>query len=174
MLLSYAGTSPLIGQSVFIAANATVLGAVTIGDFSSIWYGAVVRGDVGTIHIGTRTNIQDLSMIHVTGDRHNTWIGDDVTVGHRAILHGCTLGNRTLIGMGAILLDGAVIGDNCLIGAGTLVAPRTKIPSGSLVLGSPGKVVRPLTDTERNGLVQSSETYIRLAKEHHSSVLECP
>ena len=170
MILSYAKDCPKLGRDVFVAENATVLGKVTIGDNSSIWYGSVIRGDVGAIHIGSRTNIQDLSLIHVTTDEHDAWIGDDVTVGHRVILHGCTVKAGCLVGMGAIILDGAVIGEGSLIGAGSLIAPRMEIPSGSLVLGSPGKVVRTLSEREQRELGESAAHYIEIARRHRSEV----
>ena len=166
MIMNYDGVSPALGRDVFVAPNATVLGSVALGDNASVWYGAVLRGDVGSITVGARTNIQDLSVVHVTTDQFNTVLGDDVTVGHRVILHGCTLRDRILVGMGSILMDGVVVEEDSLIGAGTLLTPGTHIPSGSLVLGSPGRVVRPLRDDERDEIRRSAEHYIAVAARH--------
>ena len=166
MLINYDGTSPVVGKDVFVASSATVLGSVALGDHASVWYGSVLRGDVGSITVGARTNIQDLSVIHVTTDQFNTIVGDDVTVGHRVILHGCTLKDRILVGMGSILMDGVVVEENSLIGAGTLLTPGTHIPAGSLVLGSPGRVVRPLRDNERDEILRSAEHYTAVAERH--------
>jgi carbonic anhydrase/acetyltransferase-like protein (isoleucine patch superfamily) len=166
MIMDYDGTSPTLESDVFVAPNATVLGAVALGAHASVWYGAVLRGDVGSITVGARTNIQDLSVVHVTTDQFNTVLGDDVTVGHRVILHGCTLRDRILVGMGSILMDGVVVEEDSLIGAGTLLTPGTHIPSGSLVLGSPGRVVRPLRDDERDEIRRSAEHYIAVAARH--------
>ncbi|MED5465391.1 MAG: gamma carbonic anhydrase family protein, partial [Myxococcota bacterium] len=118
------------------------------------------------ITVGARTNIQDLSVVHVTTDQFNTIVGDDVTVGHRVILHGCTLKDRILVGMGSILMDGVVVEEDSLIGAGTLLTPGTHIPAGSLVLGSPGRVVRPLRDGERDEILLSAEHYTAVAERH--------
>jgi len=148
-----------LGQGVFIAKGAVVVGDVTLGDASSIWYNAVLRGDINRIVIGHHTNIQDNSVVHLEADQP-CLIGNYVTVGHAAIVHACTVGDETLIGMGSVLLDGAVIGRHCLIGARALVTPRTQIPDGSLVLGMPAKVVRPLTEEEKKGLKASAERYV--------------
>lgn len=166
MIIDYDNTSPTLGDNVFIAQSATVIGNVALGQSSSIWYGSVLRGDVGQIHIGARSNIQDLSVIHVTTDLYDTWVGDDVTVGHRVILHGCKIENKCLIGMGAIILDGAVIGEGSLIGAGSLITPRTQIPAGSLVMGSPGRVVRQLNAKERAEIEFSAKHYVDIAQKH--------
>jgi carbonic anhydrase/acetyltransferase-like protein (isoleucine patch superfamily) len=149
--------------------SAQVVGDVELGEDSSVWFNAVLRGDVNPIRIGRRTNIQDLSVIHVTRHTHPTHVGDDVTVGHRVILHGCTVGHRVLVGMGAILMDGVEVGDECIIGAGALLTPGTKVPPSSLVVGSPGKVKRPITEEERAFLRKSAEGYVHLAAEHRAS-----
>lgn len=146
------------------------MGDVHLGDGANVWYGSVLRGDVMPIRVGARTNIQDLTVVHVTSGEYPTHIGHDVTVGHRAIIHGCTVGDFCLIGMGAILLDGAEIGDYSLIGAGAVVTPGTKIPPGSLVLGSPGRVVRQVSDEEREGFVDSARHYVELARRHRASL----
>ncbi len=165
-LVDFEGAFPSTGQGVFVAGGARVIGDVRIGAESSVWYNSVLRGDVCPITIGERTNIQDLCVIHVTSGMHDTLVGDEVTVGHRAILHGCEIGDRCLIGMGAVILDGAVIEPECLIAAGTLIPPGMRVPSGSLVMGSPGKVKRELTDHERQSIVVSAHHYVELAKRH--------
>jgi len=153
---------PSLGQGVYIATGAVVLGDVALGDFSSVWYNAVVRGDINRIGVGHHSNVQDQAVLHVADDLP-CLVGNYVTVGHSAILHACSVGDETLIGMGAAVLDGAVIGKHCLIGAKALVTPRTRIPDGSLVLGSPAKVVRVLTEEERAGLKESAEKYVHNA-----------
>jgi carbonic anhydrase/acetyltransferase-like protein (isoleucine patch superfamily) len=159
-ILAFKGTRPQVDPSVFVAPNATVIGDVVIGEESSIWFGTVVRGDVYPIRIGARTNIQDNAVVHVTGDKAMTTIGDDVTVGHLAIVHGCTVGNRCLIGMGSIVLDEAVIEDECLVGAGALVPPRMRIPARSLVLGSPAKVIRTLREADLEQIRTAAALYV--------------
>ena len=149
--------------SAFLAGNATVIGAVYADEQSSIWFHAVVRADINEIRIGKRTNIQDGSILHVADD-HPVRIGDDVTCGHRALIHACTIGSRVLIGMGAIILDGAEIGSDTIIGAQTLVTKGTRIPPGSLVLGSPGKVIRTLTQQEIADLPKLAAKYVAVAQ----------
>lgn len=168
MITTYQGNAPELGRDVFVAASADVMGRVTLGDEASVWYGCVLRGDVGSIRIGARTNIQDLSVVHVTTGTFDTTIGDDVTVGHRAILHGCTVHDLALIGMGAILLDGSVVESECIIGAGALVSPGTRIPRGSLALGSPARVIRPLKPAELENLRASAAHYVSVAREHQA------
>jgi len=160
------GVTPRLHASVFVADGAQVIGDVEIGEESSVWYNTVLRGDVNRIRIGCRTNIQDLTMIHVENGTHPTRVGDDVTVGHHVVLHGCTIGHRVLVGIGAIVLNGVVIEDDAFIAAGTLLIPGTHVPSGSMVMGSPGRVKRPLTDAERAGLLASSAGYVLNAKLH--------
>ncbi|NKB80564.1 MAG: gamma carbonic anhydrase family protein [Nitrospirales bacterium] len=166
MLKSYRGTMPTIAPDVFIEETAVIIGDVTIGPDSSVWFNSVVRGDVHWIHIGHRTNIQDLCLLHVTHDTYPLSIGDDVTVGHHVVLHGCTVNDRVLIGMGAIIMDGAVISEECIVGAGALVTERTIIPPQSLVLDSPAKVIRPLTNDEHIWLKQSAQNYVQYAKQY--------
>ena len=161
--------TPRVHPSCFIEDSAQVIGDVELGEDSSVWFNSVLRGDVNAIRIGQRTNIQDLTMVHVTSNRFTTTIGDDVTVGHHVVLHGCKVGNRVLVGMGAIVMDDVEIGDDCIIGAGTLLTPGTKIPSGSLVVGSPGKVKRALTDEERSFLLESAKHYVHTAADHRAS-----
>jgi len=150
---------PRLGKGVFIARGAIVIGDVTLGDFSSVWYNAVLRGDINRIVVGHHTNIQDNSVLHLESELP-CLVGNYVTVGHAAIVHACTVGDETLVGMGSVILDGAIIGRQCLIGARALVTPRTQIPDGSLVLGAPAKVVRPLTAPERESLKGSAEKYV--------------
>jgi carbonic anhydrase/acetyltransferase-like protein (isoleucine patch superfamily) len=169
-VLEYSGVWPKLGERVFIAPNATVIGDVHIGDESSIWFGTVVRGDVFHIRIGRRTNIQDNSVIHVTTGQHATIVGDNVVVGHRVILHGCTIEDNVLIGMGAIVMDRAVIGKGSLVGAGALVTEGTVIPPGMLALGSPAKAKRPLNDAEKEHVLRASEGYAMLAQQYAASI----
>jgi carbonic anhydrase/acetyltransferase-like protein (isoleucine patch superfamily) len=165
-ILPFEGVSPSLGRDVFLAPNATLVGKVVIGDESNVWFGAVLRGDVGSITIGRRTNIQDLTMVHMTGGVSDTRIGDDVTVGHSAVLHGCDIGHRCLIGMGSILLDNVVVGDECVIGAGALLPQRMVVPPRSLVLGSPARVVRPVNDAELRMGLEASRRYLELVAKY--------
>ena len=167
-IYEHKGVRPTLGRDVFIAPNATVIGDVHLGDESSVWFGAVLRGDVFPIRFGARTNVQDGSVVHVTGGKAKTTVGDDVTVGHMVLLHGCTVGNRCLVGMGSILLDGCEIGDECLIGAGSLIAPRTKIPPRSMVMGRPGKVVRALSDDDLAMVREAGQLYVGYARTFRS------
>ena len=153
-----------IHESVFIADGAIVKGNVTIGEDSSVWYNAVVRIEKSEIIIGKRTNIQDCCVIHGDED-FPVYIGDNVTVGHTAIIHGCTIKSNTLIGMGAVVLNGAVIGENCVVGAGALVTEGTIIPDGSLVLGSPAKVKRQVVQKDLDLIIDSADVYVKEAKE---------
>jgi len=166
VIRAFRGKAPVVPAGCFVDASAQLLGDVVLGEDSSVWMNAVVRGDVQPVRIGARTNIQDLSLVHVQSRGFATHIGDDVTVGHHVVLHGCTVGNRVLVGMGAILLDGVKVGDDCIIAAGALLAPGTEVPPGHLVMGSPGKVKRPITDTERAFLVESARTYAGYAREY--------
>jgi carbonic anhydrase/acetyltransferase-like protein (isoleucine patch superfamily) len=149
---------PVLGKGVYIARGAVVVGDVTLGDGASIWYNAVLRGDINRIVIGEGSNIQDNSVIHLADD-FPCIVGRGVTVGHSAIVHACKIGDECLIGMGAVVLDGAEVGAQCLIGARALVTQNVKIPDGSLVLGSPAKIVRALTDEERAGLKYWAKKY---------------
>jgi len=149
LIAEIGGKSPQIDASAFVAPGAVVLGDVTLGEGSSVWFGCVLRGDCGAIRIGKRTNIQDLTCGHMTDGLSELTIGDDVTVGHGVILHGCTIEDGALIGMGSTLLDGVVVGAGSVVAAGSLVPPRMVIPPGSLVRGNPAKVVREATEAER-------------------------
>ena len=145
--IKYKGKTPRVGEKVFVAEGACLVGDVTIGDDSSVFYNAVLRGDLAEIKIGKRTNIQDNVTVHVSTGV-GVYVGDEVTVGHGAVLHGCTIDDNVLVGMGAIIMDGAHVKKNCIIGAGALVTHGKEFPEGSLVMGSPAHVVRPLTTEE--------------------------
>lgn len=160
MIRRYKGITPRIHPTAYIDPSAQVIGDVEIGEASSIWMNAVVRGDVHWIRIGARSNVQDGTVVHVMNETHPTTVGDDVTIGHAAVIHGCTIGDRVLIGMGAILLNGATIGDDSIVAAGTLVTEEMKVAPRSLVMGSPGRVKRPLTDAEVASILQYSERYV--------------
>ncbi len=162
---TYLRQQPRLGAGVYIARGATVVGAVSLGDRASVWYGAVLRGDINRIEVGEGTNIQDNAVVHLADD-YPAIIGRYVTVGHSAIVHACTIGDECLIGMGATVLDGAEVGARCLIGAHALVTPGTRIPAGSMVLGSPGKVVRELSEEEQGKLRYWADKYVANAAYH--------
>jgi carbonic anhydrase/acetyltransferase-like protein (isoleucine patch superfamily) len=178
MILPHHGQWPKIHETAFVAPSADLVGEVEIGAHSSVWFQVVIRGDVNRIRIGSRTNIQDHSMLHVTrakqanehGKGSALTIGDEVTVGHRVMLHGCTVGNRVLIGMSATIMDDAVIGDDCIVGAGTLVTKGMVVPNGHLVMGTPAKVVRPLKPEELAFLPKSAANYVADSVEYHGYV----
>ena len=161
---SYLEHTPVVDPTAFVHESAVLIGEIEVGAESSIWPNTTLRGDDGAIVIGARTSIQDGSVIHATEDMSSTRIGDQVTIGHRAIIHGATIGSNTIVGMGSIVLDNAEIGENCLIGAGSLVTSRVKIPAGSLVLGSPAKVVRPLTQKELEWVEYSWKRYVEQSR----------
>lgn len=169
-ILTFEGHEPQLAPDAFVAPGAFVMGQVTLGAQSNIWYNCVLRGDVMPITVGARTNIQDLSMIHVSTGTFSCHIGDDVTIGHKATIHGCIIGNGCLIGMGAIILDGAVIEDHCLIAAGSIIPPGKRIPSGSVVMGAPGKVKRTLTEAQIQHHYASAHHYVELAERHRISL----
>jgi gamma-carbonic anhydrase len=164
-LADYLERPPSIAETAFVAPTASLMGAVVVGEYSSIWYQAVVRADIHFIQIGNRTNIQDGSILHVA-DQYPLIIGNGVTCGHRAIVHACSIGDRVLIGMGAIILDGVQIGPDCIIGAQALVTKGSKILPGSLVIGSPAKVLRPLTDLEKTSIGLLADKYVNVAAYH--------
>jgi gamma-carbonic anhydrase len=164
-LRRYLGRRPDIARAAFVAPNATVNGDVVLGDSSSIFYGAVLRGDIQEIRVGAGTNIQDNAIVHLADD-YAAVIGAWCTVGHAAIVHACTIGDECLIGMGATILDGAVIGARSIVGANALVPQRFVCPPGSMVYGSPAKVVRSLTEAERAGLRSWAEKYVEVARAH--------
>ena len=164
------GLQPKIDSTCYVAPGALIIGDVQMGSDSSLWYNSILRGDVFHIRIGRRTNIQDLCMGHVTSGTHPLIIGDDVTVGHRAVLHGCMIEDRVLIGIGALVMDGAHIGKESLIAAGSIVTPNTKIPAGVMAMGAPARVKRELTPEEKGAFVASAEHYVQLAKQHRKSL----
>lgn len=166
MIINFKGKEPHISESCFIAENAQVIGDLTLGEDSSIWFGAVVRADVNKIFIGKGTNIQDNSTIHVYRSGPVAEIGNNVTIGHNVTLHGCKIHDNCLIGMGSIILDGAEIGENTIIGAGSLVTQNKKIPSGVLCMGSPAKVIRNLTKSEIEANMDNAIHYVHLSKEY--------
>ena len=160
MLRPYRGSSPRVHPTAFIDASAQVIGDVEIGEESSVWMCAVIRGDVHWIKVGRRTNIQDGAIIHAMNGTHPTSLGSNVTVGHAAVLHGCIVEDQCLIGMGAILLNGARVGSGSIIAAGTLIVEGQSVPPRSLVMGSPGKVKRLLTQAEAAGIQQYADHYV--------------
>jgi carbonic anhydrase/acetyltransferase-like protein (isoleucine patch superfamily) len=160
MIRAFRSRVPRIHDTAFIDPSAQVIGEVEMCEESSAWMNVVIRGDVNWIKIGRRTNIQDGSVVHVMRDTHPTVLGDEVTVGHGVILHGCTIGNRCLIGMGAILLNGVEVGENCIVAAGTLLPEGTRIPPRSLVVGSPGKVRRELSDADVASIADYAARYV--------------
>jgi carbonic anhydrase/acetyltransferase-like protein (isoleucine patch superfamily) len=159
VILGYDGKMPRVAASAFLAPGCVVTGDVEIGEDSSVWFQTVIRGDVNVVRIGARTNVQDHSVVHVTSRTNPTIIGDDVTIGHRVVLHGCTVKDRCLVGIGAIVLDGAVVGPDAMVGAGALVPPGMVVPPGTLVLGAPAKVKRELTPEELAFLRTSAANY---------------
>lgn len=157
----YRGVLPTIALSAFVDESAQVIGDVVIGEESSVWMSTVIRGDVNYIRIGDRSNVQDGTIVHVQHDTHPTIIGNDVTIGHGAIIHGCTIADRVLVGMGATILNGASIGEDCIIAAGTLITENTVIPTRSMVMGAPGKVRRALTDRDLAMIKEFAGNYVR-------------
>ncbi len=160
MLRPFRGVLPRVHATTFVDHSAQVIGDVEIGEESSVWPAVVIRGDVNRIRIGRRSNVQDGTVVHVMNQTHPTTIGDNVTVGHAALLHGCTIDDCCLIGMGAIVLNGAQIGSHSIIAAGTLIVERMTVPSRSLVMGSPGKVKRTLTDDEVISIQGYADRYV--------------
>ena len=168
MIRKYKNISPKIEASAFIAENVVIIGDVEIGAESSVWYNCVLRGDVNDIKIGARTNIQDGTIIHVSSTTQGTYIGDDVTVGHMALLHACTIGNSAFIGMQACVMDDAIVEDEAMVAAGALVTPGKRIPSHQLWGGSPAKFMRNLTAEEIEFLKFSADRYVRLSRDYLS------
>jgi len=165
MIHQFNGEIPTLREDSFIASSANVIGKVSIGQCSNIWFGAVLRGDMDYISIGEYTNVQDNCTVH-TDEGFPVYIGDYVTIGHNAIIHGCTISDNSLIGMGSTILDGAEIGEYTIIGAGSLVTQGKKIPSGVLCMGVPAKVIRELTMEEKEGLRKSAQHYVELSKKY--------
>jgi len=168
MLISLDGVQPRLDASAWVHASAQLIGDVQLAAGASAWCNVVLRGDGYWIRIGARSNIQDNSTVHVATGRHGTQVGDDVTVGHNVVLHGCAIGNRCLIGIGSIILDRCAVGDDCIVGAGSLLTPDTVIPAGHLALGRPAKPVRPVSDGERTHILQSAANYVMNAARYRS------
>jgi carbonic anhydrase/acetyltransferase-like protein (isoleucine patch superfamily) len=168
-ILPFRGKLPHLGDGVFVASGAQLIGDLTLGREASVWFNAVIRADVHFIRIGERTNVQDNTTVHVTEGRAPCVIGNDVTIGHNAIVHACTVENHCLIGMGAVILDHAVIREESMVGAGALVTQGKSFPPRSLILGSPAKAVRTLTDEELRGLRESAAHYVATARAYGSA-----
>jgi carbonic anhydrase/acetyltransferase-like protein (isoleucine patch superfamily) len=171
VIVSFRGNTPRLGRDVYLAPGAMVIGDVEVGDEASVWFNAVVRGDVERIRIGARTNIQDNATIHVTHDTWPTIVGAAVTVAHGAVVHGCQIGDGSLIGNGAIVMDDVVIGAECLVAAGALVTPGARIPPRSCVLGNPARVVRPVRAAEVERFRETARNYVAWAAEYRAAAL---
>jgi carbonic anhydrase/acetyltransferase-like protein (isoleucine patch superfamily) len=166
LIKPYRGVMPAFGDEVFLAENASIIGDVVIGDRSNVWYGTVIRGDVGKVIIGRDTNVQDLTCIHMTSDISDARIGDEVTIGHSVCIHGAIVEDGALVGMGSVLLDNCRIGEGAFVGAGSLVTSGTVIPPRMLAVGRPAKPIRPLTDAEAAQGRKSAIKYVGLARDH--------
>lgn len=169
MLYAYKGDKPKIHESCFVAPSADVIGTVIVGEGSSIWYNATVRGDIASITIGKNVSIQDNSVVH-TAPEGNVIIGDNVVVGHSAVIHGCSIGNNCIVGMGAKILSYAKVGDNCIIGAGSVITEKAEIPDNSIVLGIPGKVVKQVSEAHLERIKKNVEEYNKLTEEYMKEV----
>ena len=167
MIRTYKGIKPTLGARAYVDASAQVIGAVELGEDASVWMNTVIRGDVNRIRVGARANVQDNCVLHVTA-QHPTVLAEDVTVGHAVTLHGCTIERLCLIGIGAIVLNGAVVGEESIVAAGALVTEGTQVPPRSLVMGSPAKVKRQVTEEERAGLRRYAENYVRYKDEYRA------
>jgi len=164
MIQPFRGCTPRLAPDAFVAPTAAVIGDVELGAGSSLWFHTVVRGDVHRIRIGARTNVQDSCVLHVTGGRHPLDVGDDVSIGHRAVVHGCTVGHRVLVGMGAVILDGARIGDDSIVGAGAVVPEGAEFPPRSVLLGVPVRRVREVTEAEMARIGRTRDDYVELSR----------
>jgi len=169
-IITYKNITPKIHPSVFLCEGVRIIGDVEIGEYSSVWYNTVIRGDVNYIRIGNGTNIQDMSMLHVTIKKHPLIVGNDVTIAHSVTLHGCALEDRCLIGIGAICLDGSIIRSNSIVAAGTLVRERFVVPEGTLVAGVPGKVIKELTTEEIDNLMSIAPRYVGYVREYRDQL----
>ncbi len=168
LIRAVAGIMPTVAEAAFVAENATLIGDVVLAPLSSIWYGVVLRGDCGRIRIGARSNIQDNSCIHMTTGLSHTEVGEDVTVGHGVILHGASIADRALIGMGSVLLDNVEIGEESVVAAGSVVPPRMKVPPRVLIRGAPARIIRPVTEEERKLGLEGALAYLELARLHRA------
>jgi len=166
VLRPYRGRLPVVHPTAYVDASAQVIGDVEIGEESSLWMNVVMRGDVNVIRLGRRSNVQDGTVVHVMRDTHPTRIGDEVTIGHAAVVHGCTIADRVLVGMGAIVLNGAAIGEDSIVAAGTLVTEGMQIPARSLVMGSPAKIRRPLNEAEIASIREYADRYVQYKKDY--------
>lgn len=165
MIRNYKNKRPTIAESVFLAENAVVIGDVMLKENANVWYGAVLRGDEGSIVVGENTNVQDNATLHTDHNR-SVILGKNVTVGHNAVVHGCTVGDGTMIGMGAVVLNGAAIGKGCIIAAGALVKEGAEIPDYSLCVGVPARIVRQIDEATAEGILKNAESYVQLGKEY--------
>ncbi|BBB32117.1 conserved hypothetical protein [Thermotomaculum hydrothermale] len=172
MICRYKGFIPQISDKAFVAPTATIIGDVVVEEGASIWFGAVLRGDIDKIRIGKNSSIQDNTVIHVTGGKYPTIVGDNVIVGHGCILHGCEIKNRALIGMGAIVMDDVVIGENSIVAAGAVVIPHTKVPPNSVVAGIPARVIREVKDSDLKEMERILGNYSRVTKSYLSNDFE--
>ena len=161
-MIAFQSQQPVVPASAFVAPGASLIGDVTLGEDASIWFSAVLRADVNSIRVGARSNLQDGTVVHVNAGAEATVVGDEVTVGHRAVLHGCTLGRRCLVGMGSVVLDGVSVGEEAMVAAGAVVPPGCEVPPRMLVRGVPARVARPLTDAEIAHLERSARHYVEL------------
>ena len=168
MIHPFGGHTPLVPASAFVAPGASLIGDVVLGEDASIWFSAVLRGDINFIRVGARSNLQDGVVVHVNAGAESTIVEEEVTVGHQAILHGCHLGRRSLIGMGSVVLDGVSVGEEAMVAAGAVVPPGLQVPPRVLVRGVPGRVVRPLTDAEIAHLADSAARYVELKDRYFS------
>jgi carbonic anhydrase/acetyltransferase-like protein (isoleucine patch superfamily) len=168
MILAFAGREPQLAADVYLAPTAVIIGDVVLGARSSVWFGTVVRGDVHNIRIGQRTNIQDGCVLHVTGGTHPLRIGDDVSIGHRAVVHGCTLADRVLVGMGAVVLDGAHIGADSIVGAGAVVPEGAVFPPQSVILGVPARRKRDTSPGDIERILKTCSDYLQLAQRYRA------
>lgn len=166
IILPYRGISPRIAASAFIAPTATIIGDVEIGEDSNIWFGCVIRGDVNEIRIGARTNIQDGTVVHVSREKYGTYIGDDITIGHMALIHACTLEDGCFIGMQATVMDGCVVDGGAMVAAGALITPGKRVGPGQLWAGTPAKRVRNLSEDDARSIAATAPHYVRLAREY--------
>jgi carbonic anhydrase/acetyltransferase-like protein (isoleucine patch superfamily) len=166
VILPFKNKLPLIGTNVFVADTAVIIGDVVIGDESSVWFNAVIRGDVNFIRLGNKTNIQDGCVLHVTNGKYPLIIGSNVTIGHNATVHGCTLKDNLLIGMGAVVLDNSIVNSNSIVGAGSVIKENFTVPEGVLAAGVPAKIIRDLNETEIQKITQSAENYAAYSKEY--------